>query len=154
MFDSEIYAYLKKSYYFKRFWIYCFIGAGAVFVIGATIIFLASIKTEGYRLVAADCAGAAFMLLPIAFITKLRIKPSICTVGKIVSKRGTQALIQIGDKKIRATSFEHFLRNKSLKEYSVGEEVLIYCLSNILITPLFYSSRIFELEEEEEEAEN
>lgn len=138
MFNEETYQYLQKSYFYKRLTLHCIIGSACVFVIGIAFILIGTLMLEGAYLIALDIVGALCMLVPISFLAKRRIKPYMCTIGKIKAKNKKYAIVTVGDEFVKATSFEHFLNNKSLKDYDVGDEVVIYSNGKRFSNALFY----------------
>ena len=138
MFNEETYNFLKKSYFYKRFELHWVIGAAVVFIIGVALILIGTLMFEDGTLVILDICGALCMLFPIVFIVKRRVKPYMCTTGVIKAKAKTYAIVAVNDEFIKATSFEHFLKNKSLKDYDEGDEVVIYSASKKFANALFY----------------
>lgn len=138
MFNEETYEFLKKSYFYKRLTLYFVIGASAVFFIGVAFILIGTLMLDGYPVLILDIVGALFMLFPVFVIIKRQVKPYMCTIGKIKAKSKNYAIVAVGDEFIKATSFEHFLKNKSLKDYEEGDKVVIYSADKRITQALFY----------------
>ncbi len=144
MFDEALYSELRRTSFYKRYVLYCVIGASAFFIIGAVTAALAFIFYTG------DYGRAALILLipslicfavPAGFAATARKKPYICAKGTLLSKSGGRAQIQAGAVKVNnAVSFEKFLNNASLDNYSAGDEVVLVSFTKKHARPMFYKA--------------
>ncbi len=148
MFDKNSYEILRKSKEFKKFSRNCYLGFSVLFIVFALMIFSCFMLV--YKACYADCnyakcaliygASILFGLAAVNVAVYLGLNkrtPSVCTYGVIKSIEKKYAIVEVGGKKLRATSFDNFLRNKGLDGYKEGDRVLIYSSSPKNGRPLF-----------------
>lgn len=140
MFSDEAYKKLCSSPLYKKFILYCIIGASCFALVGILFILTLYITRNFNIFVRAlpVITGIALLCVPAGFIFNGLHKPFLCTYGTLTSKKGNFAEIEVDDKAVRGTSFEHFLKNVSLTDYSVGDTVLIYASDKKMGRPLFF----------------
>ncbi len=142
MFDDVLYSKFRSTDFHRRYVIYCVIGASAFFVIGVIITVIAALgcaeKSNPLAPLAFIPAALCFAV-PLGFIVSARKKPYICAKGTIVSIKGNKAIVKAGDITVKnAVSFEKFLDNAPLKNYSAGDEVVLVSFTKRSARPMFY----------------
>ena len=144
MFDEALYSELKSTSFYKRYVIYCVIGASAFFIIGAVIAAIAVLLyAESGSLPALILLAPALVCfaVPLGFIVTAGRKPYICSKGILISKEDGRAQIKCGEITVKnAVSFEKFLNNSSLGNYSQGDEVVLISFTKKNARPMFYKA--------------
>lgn len=140
VFNEKIYAEFKSTAFYKRFIVHCALGGAATGIIGAAVIAFAFIGGDTF---VPDfvfvCFGIICLLVPVSFIISAFIKPRVCETGTVKSIKKNRAVIEVGGKEIKnSISFEHFLKNAPLGDYSAGDRVIVVSGTEKGGRPMFY----------------
>ncbi len=145
MFNEEEYKALKSGKEFRGFARNCYIGFMTVYLIAALLTAAVSMlcgivkdDASGFFIIfviSVIIVGAVVLALIYRSLNKKT--PYLCNVGTVVSKEGNFAFVEVNGKKFRGTSFEHFLSNKNLDNYNIGDKVVIYSSAEKNGRPLF-----------------
>ena len=146
MFNEALYEEFRKTPAHKRYVIHCVIGAAACAGIGIALIALGFVLGDLFEnnlmialTVALFAAGAVCIMVPVGFIMSARHKPFLCEKGEITAVSKNRAEIRVKDLTVKkAVSYERFLRNTPMSNYSAGDEVVVISHDKKLTRPMFY----------------
>lgn len=137
MFNEECYKKLTEKGCLGKYGRNCYIGFSCFYLASCFIAVLLLMFFERFSWVFPIIIALGLVIINVIMSRQLKKEPYLCDYAEIVSVDKAYATVKIGDTKVKASSFEKFLKNENLDSYAPGDKVIVFSPDKRMSRPLF-----------------